>query len=144
MKKLKVLFKLLFVASALAACGNNAGPVKQEDVQYFAQKAGLGVPNSAVATNFKRVFSMDGMMLLRLEVPSKDLPDFLVGSGLDGELIRTTDRAANEAIFGEFLKANPEKFRAGQKSLGDGFFLDVLIDDDNEDTKVAYLLWFGT
>jgi hypothetical protein len=131
---------------AVTAChsdGDSDG-VRERDVDDFVQKAGLVLPTSAVPTDYRWVFSMDGMMLLRVEMPSGDLPAFLADSGLSKESIRPTDPAANEAIFGEFLAKNPVKFRAGQKQLGDGFALNFLIDDDSEETKVVYLMWFGT
>jgi hypothetical protein len=37
------------------------------------------------------------------------------------------------------LDAHPRMFRQGQKDLGEGFFLDVLIDEDHE-TSVVYLI----
>ena len=142
--RLRKAFGLLLLMLALAACGNDTNGVRQKDVECFAEKAKLVIPDSAVATDFRWVFSMDGMELLRLELPAADLPAFLAESGLDNAFIRTTDRAANKAIFQNFLTKNPVKFRAGQKQLGDGFFLDVLIDDDDETTKNIYLLWAGT
>ena len=144
MLKIKhTLIAIPLLALILVACGNHSGDVSQSDVDEFAERASLVIPASAVATDFKNIFSMDGMIFLQLNLPAADLTTFLYDSGLDGVLYNETDTGPGMAIFGDLLAEHPTKFRQGQKNLGEGFFLDVLTDEDQE-ASVVYLIWFGT
>ena len=129
-------FALLFF---VAGCGD----VSSRDVRDFADRANLAIPDSAVATQYETYVSKDGMLFLRLEIPAADLPEFLNRSGLASEITNTKDLSPALSSFNAVLSARPSSFREGQKDLGDGYFLNVLIDEDSA-TNVAYLMWFGT
>ena len=134
-RTLTALLLMLF----LAGCGK----VSSKDVRDFAERARLDIPKSADATDYKSYVSQDGMIFLQLEMPAGDLPAFLGGSGLADELTNTKDPGPALSSFSGVLGEHPQKFREGQKDLGDGYFLNVLIDEDKP-TNVAYLMWFGT
>ena len=130
---------LLLSALLVGACSD----ISSRDVRNFAERARLDIPDSAVATGYQEFVSDSGMVYLRLELPADDLAAFLAGSDLADDLTNTMDPGPALASFSGLLEAHPKKFREGQKDLGGGYFLNVLIDED-EPTRVAYLMWFGT
>ena len=128
----------------LVSCGDSTSRVSSGDVERFAKRAGIVIPRAAKAIDFRSPMSMDGLMMLRLEMPMDDLEEFLSKSGLDGLLNNTTRPGAATSYLGEFLPAHPKEFREGQKSLTAGEFLNVLVDEDSSTRIVVYLQWFGT
>jgi hypothetical protein len=138
-KTARSLIAALLLLVFVTACSK----VSSRDVRDFAERANLAIPDSAAATAYKQYLSDDGMIFLRLEIPAADLEAFLRDSGLGGVLTNTKDPGPALASFGGVLAEHPSKFREGQKDLGGGYFLNVLIDEDSP-TNVAYLLWFGS
>lgn len=128
----------------LAPPSDQSGEVSQDTVDRFADRAGLVIPPSAKATEYRWIFSQDGQEFLKLEMPAADLATFLRKSGLDGVLVNTDNPNRFDSLFGDFLPAPPTKFREGQKSLPDDEWLNVIVDEDSATTAVIYLSWFGT
>jgi hypothetical protein len=128
----------------LAPPSDESGSVSQWKVEKFADRAGLVIPSSATATEYRWVLARDGQEYLKLEMPAAQLAGFMSKSGVEGEHGNTTYAGGLDSMFGDFLPAHPGKFREGQKSLPDGKALNVLIDEDSPTTVVVYLCWFGT
>jgi hypothetical protein len=133
-----------FTAWMLIPPSDESGQVSRSKVEKFASRAGLVIPQTATATEYRWGFARDGQEYLKLEMPAADLGGFLTESGLDGELGNTTNTRGFDSIFGDFLPAHPKRFRSGQKSLPDGEAVDVLVDEESPGTVSVYLCRFGT
>ena len=144
MKVLAIPAFLILLLGGVVACNQDVEQVDAYHVENFVAHAGLTMPETATPTDYRSVFSMDGLKMLRVEMPAADLPRFLSASKLDGELGNSRDLGPAKRYLGDFLNTQPRQFREGQKDLGQGFFLNVLVDEDSTATSVVYLQWFGT
>ena len=125
------------------APASDATTASQKDIDRFTVRSGIVIPPTCKVTAFRAPMSMDGVMMMKLELPTGDLANFLRASGLVGKLTNTTRESAS-GEFGDFIPAHPKKFREGQKSLGKGEYLNVLVDEDSAAIAVLYMHWFGT
>jgi len=135
------LFKHLLavlIGFNIAACHYSG-----DNTDALLKRAQIVLPSTAEVLEHKVYVSKDGMEFLKLKMPISSLPAFLEQSDLYSYLNNRTDKGPGRAIFNGILDTHPEKFRQGQKGFDDGYFLDVLIDEDNNNS-IVYLLYFGT
>ena len=134
-----------WLCTAFTACGESPAGVQQRHIDQFVERTGIVIPAAAKATDYQHLPSMDGWLHLRLRMPRDQVTTFLSESGLSDLLEKTrTEASAVLAIYDGLIETTPDDYIEGQKSLDDGFFLNVLVNNDDPAWSIVYLVWFGT
>ncbi len=118
----------------------------QARLQECAAKMHLAFPASARLLGFHKLSGgPDEAIYLKIEVRSADLPAFLKKSPFAGVQMRN-DRCspAPNRNLDWWDVDRPEQLQSGKAMLPGPRYLDILIDEDQKDIVIVYLMWFET
>lgn len=87
----------------------------------------------------------DDAVHLKIELPASALASFLAQAPLSSaKWTSSHPLIADMPKWPQWQPSKIQKFRFEQFQLPKGQALNILIDDDHEDPKVIYLVWFET
>ena len=154
---IRPLILMALTVALLGGCSDDASPaiapnVTAQQQAIASQSTGLSFPPQTQFLLYHRasdarglIPSPDDAVHLKIELPAAALAGFL-----DQPPLSSADWTSNIHPIADLPKwpgwrpSGISKFRFDQFQLPKGQCLDVLIDDDREDTKVLYVIWFET
>lgn len=144
------LFAIL--ASGCSARTSVAPQVSVEQQAAASRAMGLSFPPETKFLFYHResdhpglLPAPDDMMYLKIELPASALPKLLAQAPLSsGEWSSTRPEIYDMPNRPEWRPSQIKKYRSRQFRLPDAEGLNALIDEDQEATKVVYLMWFET
>lgn len=129
-----------------------APSVSPQQQASVSQSMGLSFPDAArfllyrrASESGSRLPAPDDSVHLMIELTPSDLNMFLAQQPFSEASWSTTNRwVSDDSQWAERKPSSVQNYRSEQFQLSNGSALNVLIDDDREDTKVVYLFWIET
>ncbi|MBI1335447.1 MAG: hypothetical protein GC164_00620 [Phycisphaera sp.] len=140
----------------LAGCSDRSAPTVAPNVTAKQQAGaaasmGLTFPQGTRFLFYHRASEAGGLpgpddaVHLKIELPASLLTDFLAQPPLTNARWTGGHSLMTDMLnWPQWKPSSVTKFRSEQFQLPHGQGLNVLIDDDQADPKVVYLLWFET
>jgi hypothetical protein len=144
------------LAATLAGCSGASVPTLAPNITAqqhtgAGQSMGLSFPPETRFLLYHRQSEQGGLpgpddaVHLKIELPSSALAAFLDQPPFVSAKWSSSDsRVTDVAKWPEWRPSQVKQFRSEQFKLPNGEAIQVLIDDDQEETKVVYLFWFET
>ena len=140
-----LIFALLLLI--LIGCSRSKAPIVTKptapQIAEFVTNSSITLPPSAQAIGWYEERLNDAGLWLQVQMPVQDLQTFLDSSPFRGVVLETNDLIRLDD-FRVFWTSPPLRYRAGQQSLPNGRFLDMLIDQNDSTNVMVYLMWFET
>lgn len=154
---MKRLLAISVVAASAFGCAGPSGPALAPNVtaaqQHSASESmGISFPPETQFLLYHRETEEpsllpvpDDCVHLKLQLPSAVASKMLAKAPFDAADWGVNARHVNDVpAWKDWRPSHVTRFRSAQIPLPQAECLNVLIDDDNEETKVVYLIWFET
>jgi hypothetical protein len=150
-QNLFVLSLALLLGLVISSCGGvgtgdteySEKEINQEMLQRYANLMQLTLPESTRPLNsYEEVSGPDDSVYLKMEIDEKDLDTLISKSPFATAEFRTDETPLQNGKLKWWNPTDAKNFKSSEVRLEDGIVLRILVDLDNAQKPIVYLLWF--